>query len=139
MTFNPYVIILALFTLAGMATVIVGWLNLSKARKRAAWPHVEGKIDAYISAASSPDMQAHITLDYEVDGKVRQTTLKVTSEIAIALENKFDIGNALTLQYDPAQPDTAAYASGKTGSEWLVIAAGAGATLFGLFAIFSNI
>lgn len=43
--FNPYVIILALFTLAGLSIAVWGWRLIAKGRATRRWPTVEGIVE----------------------------------------------------------------------------------------------
>ena len=44
--FNPYIIILGLFTVTGIGTTIWGVWILARARRSAGWPGVDGKSEA---------------------------------------------------------------------------------------------
>lgn len=136
---NPYIIILALFALGGIGTMIYGAVNIKNARRHAIWPTTEGKIEDHTESTNSPDMQAYITFSHELDGKTFQKRMVLSSYVAGRLENKFTRGTKVNLQYDPANPENMIFATNESHSEWLTIAAGAGATIFGVFAIVSNI
>lgn len=135
---NPYVIILAFFSVAGTATMIYGWSNITTAQKRARWPSAMGAIAAYASADSSPDMQSKISFLFCVEGREYRANMSVTPAIAAALNNSFEMGKTINLRYDPAHPETAVVAVNQSRSDWLVIAAGLAAAIFGAIAIFTH-
>ncbi len=135
---NPYVIILAFFAAGGAATMIYGWSNITTAQKRARWPSATGAIAAYASADSSPDMQSKISFLFRVEGREYRANMSVTPAIAAALNNSFEMGQTIDLRYDPAHPETAVVAVSQTRGDWMVIAVGLAAAIFGAIAIITH-
>jgi hypothetical protein len=136
--FNPYEIILGFFALAGIVTMISGGVAIVNARRRASWPTVDGKVESFTDAAASPDMQASIILTHQVAEKTYRTEMALATDDTQAMSGTLAVGKTVRLHYDPAQPARVFFPTKQSRSEWLVIVAGAGATIFGVTAILSH-
>ena len=64
--FNPYIIILSLFIVAGLIATIWGWTIIAKGQKTLRWPNVEGIIEESRPASDADDLLPHILFSYTV-------------------------------------------------------------------------
>ena len=64
--FNPYVIILGLFIIAGFITALWGWFIIAKARKTRRWSMVEGTIEQSAPTSEADGLTPHILFSYTV-------------------------------------------------------------------------
>ena len=64
--FNPYTIILGLFTLAGLVATVWGGIIIARARRTLRWPNVEGVIEESRFSSRDYDFLPHIVFRYRV-------------------------------------------------------------------------
>lgn len=133
---NPYTLILTLFLVAGMATTAWGWIVLARGRRTRAWPAVDGAITR--SATQDDDTLPVIAFRYHVNGTAHDGMFRFpggtqpSPELTAAMLAKFPAGATVKVHYDPAHPDHATLEPGPARGDWLILALGIIATLFGV-------
>ena len=138
---NPYILILAFFTLAGLAMAASGWRNMTVARKFLQCPTTEGVIVTSTPTSAHDDLLPHIDFSYEVAGRRYTRALEFRSgvnpsqDLARSYVAKFPVGSMVSVHYDPAQPERATIEHKSRHDVWLIFAIGLGAALFGLVAL----
>ncbi len=138
---NPYAFILGLFTLAGLLTALWGWSTLVKGRKTLRWPATEGVIEQSTPAADADDLLPHILFSYTVAGQTYRRELEFpggispTPEFSVSYAGKFPVGAKVRVYYDPAQPERATLEPGPGRGDWMILALGLAAAVFGLSAL----
>lgn len=138
---NPYILILAFFTLAGLVMAGWGWRNMMEARKFRQWSTTEGVIETSTPTSAHDDLLPHIEFSYEVAGRRYTRALEFRSgvnpsqELARSYVAKFPAGAKVRVHYDPAQPARATIEHKSSHDDWLIFAIGLGAALFGLGAL----
>ncbi|MDX1251841.1 MAG: DUF3592 domain-containing protein [Gammaproteobacteria bacterium] len=141
--FNPYLIILILFTLAGFLAMAWGWNIIAKARKTSQWPTVEGVIERSELASDADDLLPGIEFSYTVNGQNHRRTFEFarditpSPELAKSYVEKYAAGTRVAVYYDPAHPERATLEPGLGRGDWMVFALGLGAAVSGiLFIVF---
>lgn len=135
---NPYIIILALFIIAGLVTTLWGLQIILKARKTRQWPHVDGIIEESRIASEQDDLLPHIQFRYSVGQTSYQHTMAFSSDITPTREfaanyvQKYPAGSKVQVYYDPVDPNSATLEPGLGKGDWLVFAMGVGMLLFGI-------
>ena len=79
--FNPYIIILSLFIVAGLIATIWGWTIIAKGQKTLRWPNVEGIIEESRPASDADDLLPHILFSYTVAAQTYRCTVEFSSGI----------------------------------------------------------
>lgn len=136
--FNPYVIILALFTLAGLGIAVWGWRLIAKGRATRRWPTVEGIVE---NETQTDDKTPIPYVSYSVNGHAYRQALTLPDEMpsvgAVTTRHleKFPAGARIQVHYDPAHPERITLEPGLGRGDWLVFAAGIAAMLFGILAL----
>ncbi|MFZ5595342.1 MAG: DUF3592 domain-containing protein [Pseudomonadota bacterium] len=141
--FNPYLIILILFTLAGFLAMAWGWNIIAKGRKTSRWPTVEGVIERSELASDADDLLPGIEFSYTVNGQSYRRTFEFarditpSQELAKSYVEKYAAGTRVTVYYDPGHPEHATLEPGLGRGDWMVFALGLGAAISGiLFIVF---
>jgi len=133
--FNPYTIILGLFTAAGLATSLWGFAVIHKARRTARWPYIAGTIEKSNMSSEHDDLLPDICFSYII---ADQTYLKniefpsgttPTREFSKAYVEKFPAGMSVNVYYNPDNPEQATLEPGLQAGDWMIFAFGTGATL----------
>lgn len=139
---NPYILILAFFTLAGLVMAAWGWRNLRRARTFREWSTTQGVIESSTFDSAADDPLPRIEFSYEVAGQRHRRALDFPSgltpsrELARSYIGRYPPGAKVNVYYDPARPEQATLER-KTGhDDWFVVAIGLGAALFGIAALF---
>lgn len=138
---NPYVIILVFFTVAGLAMAAWGWRNMALARKTRDWLATDGIIEESTPASAAGDLMPRIVFSYTVAGRRYQRLLEFpggtnpSEELAASYVRKYPAGVKVQVFYDPAEPEHATLERHAGHDDWLIVAIGAGAALFGLGAL----
>ncbi|MFQ5470807.1 MAG: DUF3592 domain-containing protein [Gammaproteobacteria bacterium] len=139
--FNPYIIVLVLFSIAGIATLLWGWHIISKARKTRQWPKVQGKITESRMKTDAGDMMPHIVYSYVAGDQQYshelqfQSSTSLTPEFANNYLAKFPEGMDIDVYYDPSSPDNATIEPGMAKGDWMIFVIGILATVFSIFAL----
>jgi len=139
--FNPYVIILSTFGIAGAVVTLWGLMIIRKARKTLGWPSVEGAIKESSPASNSDDLMPNIRFHYQVDDQSYTCTLELPGSVSPSQEltrrylEKYPQGKKVRVFYDPQHPERATLEPG-IGSDWMVFALGLMATVFSIGALF---
>jgi len=134
--FNPYVITLSLFVVAGLLVTIRSWLNITKARKRLKWPTVEGII--------KESNRESIVFSYTVEEQTYTNTMDFQLELSPELksnnthQNKYPQGDKVTIFYEPGNPENGTIEPETGNDNWLIFLLGLGASLLGLGFLFFN-
>lgn len=141
--FNPYIIILILFTLAGVVAMFWGWAIIGRARKTKHWPMVQGRVERSELASDANDLLPDIQFSYTVNEQHYRCTLEFprdvtpTPEFAASYVKKFPAGSQVAVYYDPARPDRSTLEPGLGRGDWMVFVLGLGAAISGiLFMVF---
>ena len=135
---NPYIIILALFTLSGLAVAVWGWLLIVKGRQTRRWPSAAGLIE---HATQADDTTPVCYINYAVNDRAYRQALAEPDEIPHAggfAANHlaiFPAGAKVQVHYDPAHPERITLEPGLGRGDWLVFASGIVAMLFGVIAL----
>jgi hypothetical protein len=135
---GPYQLLIVLFTLAGGITTAWGWLIIRRARRSSRWPRVRGVIEVLADAPHNPEDMPEIRVRYVVGGHTHFHTVEPpddmipTPEFAAQHLAKYPNGGDVDVYYDPAAPHSASLARGLLRGDWMVFAAGALATVFGV-------
>lgn len=122
---NPYIVVLVFFTLAGLAMAAWGWRNIARARKTRHWLRTEGTVEQ--SGASR-------AVRYTVAGTAYRLAAAADGDAAPAAAVP-PAGAKVDVYYDPARPGDAALSRYEGRDDWLIVAIGLGAALFGLGAL----
>lgn len=136
--FNPYVIILALFALAGLIIAVWGWRLIAKGRATRRWPTAEGIVE---NEAQTDDKTPILYVSYSVNGHAYRQALALPDEMPSVGTftarhfEKFPAGARIQVHYDPAHPERITLEPGLGRGDWLVFAAGIAAMLFGMLAL----
>jgi hypothetical protein len=136
---NPYALILGLFTLAGVFLTAWGLSIIVKGRKTLRWPATEGVIEH--SAADADDLLPRILFSYTVAGQTYRRELEFpggispTPEFAASYVEKFPAGAKVQVYYDPEQPERATLEPGSARGDWMIFILGLAATVFGTAAL----
>lgn len=140
---NPYVIILALVSLGGIAITIWGWRVLRISQMRKKWPSVEGVITASESSSEDDDLLPRIVFSYEVEGQVFSRVFEFPSgtqplpEFTQAYLKKYPVDAKVRVYYDPRYPDEATLEPG-TQADWMILVLGLLMAVGGAAAIIFN-
>ncbi len=129
------VFIVGIFFVVGVAVSWWGWRILQNARVSASWPTTSGQI-AYSEVRIDRDedgttYHADVTFDYVVDdrrysadtvnfGEYGSSNRRHAEEIVA----QYSVGQAVTVYYNPAEPETAVLEPGVTWSSYLVLGIG---------------
>jgi len=139
--FNPYSIILGLFTAAGLITTLWGWSVIVKARKTASWPSVTGIIETSTIEAESDNMLPEIRFSYTIDGKTYLKLLEFpasttpTQEFSRNYVERFSPGESVSVYYNPDNHDQATLEPGQHPGDWMILAFGLGTMALMLVAL----
>ncbi len=137
---NPYVIILALVTLGGIAITLWGWQILRNSQKVKNWPSVEGVIETSESSSEHDDLLPHIVYCYEVADQTLRSNFEFPSgtqplpEFAQAYVKKYPIGAKVSVFYNPQQASQSTLEPGAQG-DWMILALGILMTVGGTIAL----
>ncbi len=137
--FNPYVIILSLFTLTGLITTLRGLYLMRKARQRRNWPAIMASIE---HTHEGEDPTLRVFCNYVIHGRSYRHEIKLPEgtppgrEFIRAHLEKFPADTTVPVYCDPARPEHMTLDKSAGRDAWLVFAAGLGAALFGIGALF---
>lgn len=137
---NAYAIILACTAVGGLAISIWGWRILQASKKVQQWPTVPGLIAELKPSSEQSDLLPHILYAYEVDGKAYRKVFEFPSgthplpEFSRAYMEKYPVGRAVTVYYNPAQPQDSTLEPSAQG-DWLVLMLGILLALGGIGAL----
>ena len=142
---NSYIIILILFILGGCGVTIWGWTVISRAKKTAQWPSVEGVIEQSQPSSSIDDLLPQISYSYAVSGRHYLHIMEFpsgtnpTATLAATYVKKYPAGAKIQIHYNPEQPEQATLEPGAARDDWLIFVLGLTATIFGIvFLLFSG-
>lgn len=143
--FNPYIITLSLFTLAGLVATIYGWIIIVKAKKTKTWPSVEGVIQESKPVSEENDLLPYVEFSYTVDGQTHRRPQDFPKDLVPGEEfrktfvAKYPPGARVPVYYDPASPEHATLEPGFMSGDWMVFAFGLGMAVIGIFFLLSGI
>ncbi len=135
---NPYVIILVLFVVAGLAATLWGLTIIAKGRRTLRWPSTEGAIEESSLASDTDDLFPHILFSYRVGAQTYRRELgfpggtNPTPEFAASYVKKFPAGASVRVFYDPERPDQATLEPGLAQGDWMILTLGIAATILGI-------
>jgi len=142
--FNPYVIILGLFTATGIATSVWGLWIIVRARRSASWPGVDGRIETCKIAADADALLPDIRFSYVLDDKRYVKNIAFpsgtspTRELSETYVQRFPQGKTVTVYYNPDDPDKATLEPGTHPGDWMVLAFGLGTTALMIVALLAS-
>lgn len=132
--FNLYAIIIALFTVSGLAVAIWSGIKITQSRKTTQWPQTEGVIDkSSLDANGIPD----IVFSYQLNGKTYHGRVDtpgasdVTPEISKRFLDQYSAEDNVLVFYDPDKVEHAILNPGPRSDDWFIFVAGLGAMLLG--------
>ena len=126
--FNPYVIILSLFIIAGVFASLWGWRIIARGRETLAWPKTNGTITQSEPASDADDLLPLIGFSYQVDNKNYQQThhfpasVTPSPELSKSYLEKYPVGTSLPVHYHPDDPENATIEPGLANGDWFVFA-----------------
>lgn len=135
---NPYVIILVLFVVAGVAATLWGLTIIVKGRRTLRWPSTEGAIEESRLVSDTDDLFPHILFSYRVGVQTYRRELgfpggtSPTPEFAASYVKKFPVGARVRVFYNPERPDQATLEPGLAQGDWMILTLGILATLLGI-------
>lgn len=135
---NPYVIILVLFVVAGFAVTLWGLKVIARGRRTLRWPSTEGAIEESRLVSDTDDLFPHILFSYRVGVQTYRRELgfpggtNPTPEFAASYVKKFPVGARVRVFYDPERPDQATLEPGLAQGDWMIFALGLSATILGI-------
>jgi Protein of unknown function (DUF3592) len=126
---NLYSAILIVVTLGGIGLSYWGWSILQKSRKVEQWPRAKGKIESFKDSSKQNDLLPEIIFSYQVNGQSYQRQFEFPEgthplpEFVTFYKNKYPVGEAVEVFYNPEQPETATLEPGAQG-DWMILAMG---------------
>ena len=136
--FNPYMIVLGLFVVAGLLATLWGLRIIVQARRTAQWPTVQGIIEKSIVTSNDNDLLPNIIFCYEVNGQAYQRSVEFprdvtpSQEFASSYVDRYPEGSHVLVYYNPENPENATLEPGLGQGDWLVFAIGLGMLVFGI-------
>lgn len=108
-------ILFAIFVLVGLGIAVYGLTVLYHARRTAAWPGTPGVVTRSEVVRGDDSYSAALAYSYTVDGVAYEgTSIASGPEITSSTEDharrrvdRYPVGSAVTVYYDPAAPATA--------------------------------
>lgn len=128
---------MGIFLLVGLGLSVWGWTILQDARASASWPSAEGRvIGSEVTRSTDADggdsYSPEVTYSYTVENASYTNDLIKFGENAYGSRNKaeeiaanYPVGRAVTVYYDPEQPDLSALEPGVTAGSFIVLCIGA--------------
>ena len=136
--FNPYIIILALFTLGGIAMAAWGWRVLQQSKKVKTWPKTRAKITcSELPGSQFEAFSPKIEFCYHIDNQEYQQQqdfqgASLSREFCQQYVTKYPVGKEVEVFYNPAKPTQASLEPGVEKGDWMIFACGILAALLGL-------
>lgn len=141
---NPYIIILTLFLIAGLATTAWGWTIIARGKRTQRWPAVDGTITQ--NKSSDSDALPEIEFSYTVGGKEYRRNHDYPSgttpsqQLSANYASKYPVGSFVKVHYDPAHPEHATFEPGLARGDWMIFLLGGIATFFAaVFLLFGGV
>jgi len=137
---NPYIIILSLFTVAGVGTLIWGLKIMIDARQSRDWPSVKGTITTSLLNSEDDEMLPDIRFSYRMGETAYEETLKFpasttpTRELSQQYVDRYPVGMSVDVYYNPLLPEQVTLEPGGRAGDWMVLLFGLGATALMIFA-----
>ena len=143
--FNPYVIILVLFALGGVAMTLRGWIVWQRSKKVKAWPKTKGEIiSAEISATEFNEPLPKVMFsyrigeaDYNVDENFQDVSM--SRERCTEIVEKYPADSAVDVYYDPNDPANATLDPSLKKDDWVVLVVGILVAVFGVLMLLLNV
>jgi len=139
--FNPYIIILGLFTVTGIGTTIWGVWILARARRSAGWPGIDGEIISCNKADDADSLLPDIRFAYTLAGKRYEKNIDFpsgtspTQQLSDSYVQRFPRGKVVRVFYNPADPEEATLEPGVHPGDWMVLGFGLGITVLMIAAL----
>ena len=143
--FNPYLIILVMFTLAGVALTIWGWKAYQRSKDAKEWPSVEGEIiSSELPENEFEQGVPRISFRYEVDGKAYEQMQNfnvrlLTPEQCSEYVAKYPVGARANIFYSPSSPGRSSLSTELVKADWMVLGVGIATTLLGLMMVWAGL
>ncbi len=138
MVFNPNVIILSMFIIAGLMTTVWGWRIVARGRVTQRWPRVDGVISRADPNSETDNLLPHIEFSYVVAGSTYQHTIDFSGdappspELNASYLRKYPIGAKVHVSYNPTHPQHVTLEPGVGKGDWAVLAFGILISVFGV-------
>jgi hypothetical protein len=113
-----------------------GWTIVRNARASAEWPTAEGRISSSeiehsTDSEGDDDYTPRVSYTYQVNGlsyenftiKFGETTYS-SERTALEILARYPVGQAVSVHYDPTNPDRAVLEAGVTGGSYIVLSIG---------------
>lgn len=139
---NYYAIIIGAFIVVGLVITACGWRAFQRGKTTQQWPSVTGEISETRLASAENDLLPDIRFSYTIETQSHQGRLEFpagTMPMPGFAQNqleKYPLGSAVSVYYNPQQPEQATLEPGRANDDWLFLAAGIGFTAIGLLAMF---
>jgi len=140
--FNPYIIILSLFVIAGLFATFWGWKIISDGKKTLSWPTTLGSIAKVEATSKSDDLLPLIEFSYCVNDKAYQCALDFPDSVTPSQEltnqylKKYPAGTNVQVSYNPDNPEISTIEPGIANGDWFVFVLGVLTVVFGLIFLF---
>lgn len=138
---SPYVIVIILFILAGVATAVWGLVVVAQGRKSKDWPSTEGVIEKSERSSEEDDLLPEIVFRYSVGGREYVKTfdfprgISPHPQLSIEYANRYPAGARVRVYHDPADPQRATLEPGVGQGDWMIFVLGMSAVGLGLVAL----
>ena len=140
--FNPYLVIISIFTLTGLLAAIWGWRIILNGRRSLDWPSVEGVITE--SSHNSQTLLPDISFSYTIAGSQLQSSILFAGDISPSEEfsqsyiKNFPVGKEVQVYYEPDNPSQVTLEPGPKKGDAIVFVIGALTFVFGIIFLFAN-
>jgi len=126
----------AVFFLVGAGLSWWGWTIVRNARASADWPTTEGRItaaeiDHSTDSEGDDSYTPRVTYTYNVSGRSYENYTIKFGETSYSSERtaneilaRYPVGQAVTVHFDPADPDRAVLEAGVSGGSYIVLSVG---------------
>jgi len=125
-------VFLVLFVLIGALTVFFGWRAVARGKASVGWPHVNGTVTRSTVDMSPEYSTAEVGFQYSVAGTTYSGNRiqfgysgSEHSSEAKEIWDRFRLGNAVPVYYDPQDPAISVLVPGSPADPWFVPELGA--------------
>ncbi len=140
--FNPYIIILSLFIIAGLFATLWGWRIIREGKKTLLWPKAQGSISKVEATSKADDLLPQIEFSYRVNDKDYQYPLNFPDSVSPSQEltnqylKKYPVGTNVQVSYNPDKPEISTIEPGIANGDWFVFVLGILTVIFGIIFLF---
>jgi hypothetical protein len=140
--FNPYIIILSLFIIAGLFATFWGWRIIREGKKTLSWPKAQGSISKVEATSKADDLLPRIEFSYRVNDKDYQCPLNFPDSVSPSQEltnqylKKYPVGTNVQVSYNHDKPEISTIEPGIANGDWFVFVLGILTVIFGVIFLF---